>query len=231
MVSWKVLANVLKFNFFGTFPGNRLPITFPGNRLPIIISSRQDRISWEHGSHNRMRTNRRTVLSMDADANAAPLARAVTMPPEQPPDVDGTCDVPALWRLLGGIWTAEEEDAARSARHPELRLQLRSLGWIAGQLQEAAAFSNNDSAKVADFIVLRDEVVARRLAVVDQRKKQRVDEMLLCRADPQHADNCKLQKVLLMYLQHGIFLQICITCYVKNENVIPRVFVGILIHG
>ena len=95
---------------------------------------------------------------------------------------------------MGGIWSAEEEAAAHSARHAELRLQLRSLGWIAGQLQEAAALSNNDSAKVADFIVLRDEVVARRLAVVDQRKKQRVDEMLLCRADPQHAD--KLQKEL-----------------------------------
>ena len=147
---------------------------------------------------------------MDADAHAAPLARAVTMPPGQPPDVDGTCDVPAPRRLLGGIWSAEEEAAAHSARHAELRLQLRSLGWIAGQLQEAAALSNNDSAKVADFIVLRDEVVARGLAVVDQRKKQRVDEMLLCRADPQQAD--KQQKVLLMYLQHGILLQICITC-------------------
>ena len=42
--------------------------------------------------------------------------------------------------------------------------------------------------------MLRDEVVARGLAVVDQRKKQRVDKMLLCRADPQHAD--KLQKEL-----------------------------------
>ena len=156
---------------------------------------------------------------MDADAHVAPLARTVTTPPGQPPDVDGTCGVPAPRRLLGGILSAEQEAAARGARRAELGLRLRSLGWIAEQVTTVQeAVTNNDSAKVAYFIVLRDEVVARSLAVVDQRKKQRVDEMLLCRADPQHVD--KLQKVLLMYLQHGIFLQICITCYVKKEKVV-----------
>ena len=158
---------------------------------------------------------------MTVQNGSVALRLATFGPPGQPPAVDG--NVRAVWRLLGGILTAEEEDVARVNVSGNRRFKMRSMNWLSGEVVKHVNLK--DSKMVAHFIMVRDECIERGLTVVDQRKKQRVDEMLLCRADPQHAD--KLQKVLLIYPQHGIFLQICITCYVKKENVIPRVSVGI----